>query len=39
MTLAPERPYLSIIVPVKNGQMVLPIMLRLLVGSRPDAED
>jgi GT2 family glycosyltransferase len=33
MTLTPERPYLSIIVPVKNGQMVLPIMLGNLVRS------
>jgi GT2 family glycosyltransferase len=33
MTAAPERPYLSIIVPVKNGQTVLPIMLGNLVRS------
>jgi Glycosyl transferase family 2 len=33
MTSAPERPYLSIIIPVKNGQTVLPIMLGNLVQS------
>jgi GT2 family glycosyltransferase len=33
MTPAPERPYLSIIVPVKNGQAMLPIMLGNLVRS------
>ena len=33
MTSAPERPYLSIIVPVKNGQSVLPIMLGNVVRS------
>jgi len=33
MTPAPERPYLSIIVPVKNGVSVLPTMLGNLVRS------
>jgi GT2 family glycosyltransferase len=33
MILAPERPYLSIIVPVKNGETVLPVMLGNLVRS------
>jgi GT2 family glycosyltransferase len=33
MRLPPERPYLSIVVPVKNGQTVLPIMLGNLVRS------
>lgn len=33
MTPAPERPYLSIIVPVKNGHTVLPTMLGNLVRS------
>jgi len=33
MTSAPERPYLSIIVPVKNGHSVLPTMLGNLVRS------
>ena len=33
MTPAPERPYLSIVVPVKNGQAMLPIMLGNLVRS------
>ena len=39
MTPAPERPYLSIIVPVKNGVSVLPTMLGNLVRSGLPRED